>query len=134
MTLCLNVWGPPVSCKSVPKTDHRSRNQCQYVVTNVVLKIFVVCDKTPRLQRTFQSPKIVHFWPDWFLMLILGIFLNMIVGVTVYRIEISTYSKQAYCVTYRVVYMHANYLQSLGSLLVNLLTFYTKLLNIYKKF
>lgn len=61
-------------------------------------------------------------------------FLNMIVGVTVYRTEISTYSKQAYSVTYRVVYMHANYLQSLGSLLVNLLTFYTKLLNIYKKF
>lgn len=58
----------------------------------------------------------------------------MIVGVTVYRTEISTYSKQAYSVTYRVVYMHANYLQSLGSLLVNLLTFYTKLLNIYKKF
>lgn len=56
----------------------------------------------------------------------------MIVGVTVYRTEISTYSKQAYSVTYRVVYMHANYLQSLGSLRVNL-TFYTKLLIVYKE-
>lgn len=58
----------------------------------------------------------------------------MIVGVTVYRTEISTYSKQAYSVTDRVFYMHANYLQSLGSLRVNLLTFYTKLLIVYKEF
>lgn len=60
-------------------------------------------------------------------------FLNMNVGVTEYRTKISTYSKEAYFVTYQVVYLQITF-KALVSLQVNLLTFYTNLLYIYKKF